>query len=1137
MDEHISSSQELIDRIGVMILGLDRRGRISLINSAGAALLGGKRSDLLGLDWFGHFIPPGDRDRLRAVFEQIMSGDLEPVAEHENFIQTLSGDRRLIGWHNTLCHDGQGEISGVLCTGEDITRRYEADQALRKSRDSFRRFVDHGPDAFFIFDRSGRFVDVNRQACQRLGYSREELLALSVSDIDDKFTPERVREALAEMERSGGPMIFLGLHRCKDGETFPVEVKVDLFEQQERPLFIGVARDISDRIRQERKLRESQDLLRVIIDAIPEIICIKDGQGRWLLANTYDLELFGLTEVDYRGRTDAELSTFAEPCLRESLLYCMETDEQAWQAGKPTRAEERIRRPDGVEVIFDVFKIPLFDQQGNRRALVVTGRDVTESRQRHEQYRRLFEESPLPYLSLDPLGRVQVVNQATCDLFGFERKEVEGQPITDFLTEKSARTLRENYPRFVQGAPFSGNDYEMRCRDGRIVVCQVTARVVRDTKGRPVQTQCILCDVTRQRKLEQELRENEERYRLLFERSPVGILLYDTELRITDCNERFAEIVGTDRERLLGWDMATLKDTRLILPALRSALAGSEARVEGEYETTFSGQTLYATMRTAPLYESDGRIRGGVAIIEDLTEQHRVEIEKSRFMSAIEQASEAIMITDLRPVVLYVNPAFETQTGYRFDEVKGKNPGFLRSGRHDPEFYARMWKILSQGRVWRGHLTNRRKDGSLFEVDATISPVRNDEGEVVNFVALTRDISREVILERQLHQAQKMEAIGTLAGGIAHDFNNILSAVLGYAEMVEVQLPQDSPVRKDVAQIIAAAHRATDLVRQILTFSRQEEDDLRPVKVQFVVKEALKLLRSSLPATIELRETINSECGSVQADSTRIHQILINLCTNAKQALGPRGGVIQVTLDELDSPDLPVDPRGGPSVDKGRWLVLEVSDNGSGIDPDILDRIFDPFFTTKKKGEGTGLGLSVVHGIVKGHGGEITVNSQPGKGTVFRVYLPVIDDEETGGETAEQSPIPGGDERIVVVDDDDLLVEIMERNLGGLGYRVTGFTDSKAAFDYLSRHVREVDLLITDMTMPHLTGDELTRRILSIRPDLPVILCTGYSEYIGPEEARALGVREFINKPVDNLILAGITRRILDEQARSANDH
>ncbi|MCF8055322.1 MAG: response regulator [Desulfocapsa sp.] len=373
----------------------------------------------------------------------------------------------------------------------------------------------------------------------------------------------------------------------------------------------------------------------------------------------------------------------------------------------------------------------------------------------------------------------------------------------------------------------------------------------------------------------------------------------------------------------------------------------------------------------------------------------------------------------------------------------------------------------------------------------------------------------------ELHQSQKLEAIGTLAGGIAHDFNNILSAILGYTEMAKGALPADSQPAKDLGKVITAGNRAAELVKQLLTFSRQGEQELQPVRIQYVIQETLKLLHASIPTTIEIREDIDYSCAPILADSTRIHQILLNLCTNAKSAMLGKGGILSVSLSEVESPETEL------GVKDGTYLILRVGDTGHGMDRDTMAKIFDPFFTTKARGEGTGLGLAVVHGIVTKLGGQITVSSKPGKGSIFQLYFPVVGIEESVKEK-DSTPVVGGKERILVVDDEAELAEMIQRMLTELGYNVTSFANSAEALQEFTRDTEAYDLVISDMTMPVLTGTELARKILSAKPGIPIILCTGFSEIMDEKKAKAMGIREYIMKPVIKSELAKRVRKVLD---------
>ena len=379
-------------------------------------------------------------------------------------------------------------------------------------------------------------------------------------------------------------------------------------------------------------------------------------------------------------------------------------------------------------------------------------------------------------------------------------------------------------------------------------------------------------------------------------------------------------------------------------------------------------------------------------------------------------------------------------------------------------------------------------------------------------------------LGRQLRQAQKMEAVGTLAGGIAHDFNNILSAVIGFTEMAMEDAPPDSALTHNMEQVLQAGLRAKHLVQQILAFSRQSEHEMKPVQLDRIIKEACTLLRASLPTTIDIRTDIRT-AAFIMGDPTQMHQVLMNLGTNAGHAMRERGGRLVVMLREATLEE--VREKGLPRMDAEAYLQLVVQDTGQGIPPTIMDRIFDPFFTTKEHTEGTGMGLSVAHGIIKSHGGLIDVESQVGRGTTFHIYLPKI---MPRAKALHQSalPLPSGSERVLLVDDETMLVDMGRQVLTRLGYQVTACTNSVEALQHFQNDPAAFDLVITDMTMPHLTGKELATALLKIKPALPIILCTGFSETITEETAKRIGIKAFILKPIVMSDLAETMRKVLD---------
>ena len=503
------------------------------------------------------------------------------------------------------------------------------------------------------------------------------------------------------------------------------------------------------------------------------------------------------------------------------------------------------------------------------------------------------------------------------------------------------------------------------------------------------------------------------------------------------------------------------------------------------------------------------------------------EKERVRLAAAIEAAVEGVIITDERGIIRYVNPAFEQMSGYPREEALGVPVTTLESGQHNDAYLKEMWNTISRGEVWAGQFVNRKKDGALYEVEATVSPIGDQAGNTTHYVSVQRDVTHERKMEKELRQAQKMEAMGTLAGGIAHDFNNILAAIMGYTEIALLEIPEEGEaMRRDLNEVLKAGHRAKDLVAQILAFSRKTEQEQIPLSLHVIVKEALKLLRASLPSTIEIRQNIPSDLGTVMADATQMHQVLMNLCTNAKHAMGEKGGVLTVELAPVDMGEEQM--VRFPDLRPGPYLRLSVQDTGYGIDLATMERIFDPYFTTKEKGEGTGLGLSMVHGIVTNHGGVIDVRSQPGKGSTFQVYLPRIELKQEPVETENRiEDLPAGHERILFVDDEVSLANMGKIMLEHLGYRVVISTNGLEALALFKEDPEGFDLVITDMTMPKMTGDKLAKELMAIRRDIPVILCTGFSETVSESTAGLMGITAFAMKPLSMKKLAETVRNVL----------
>ncbi len=524
------------------------------------------------------------------------------------------------------------------------------------------------------------------------------------------------------------------------------------------------------------------------------------------------------------------------------------------------------------------------------------------------------------------------------------------------------------------------------------------------------------------------------------------------------------------------------------------------------------------------------------ALEEAKTRRQRAQVEESLRKSELAfrglfNASPVGIALIVHRTLLKVNPSWCRITGYSDCALEGKS---LRMFHRNDESYERtghmIYDQLTHADRVITELPLRRQNGEDFEALVYMSPVDpqdSSSGFICTLIDITERKQAELEkarLQEQLNQAQKMESIGRLAGGIAHDFNNILSGIIGYAELVAMRA--DDATRQYVEHILQASERARNLIKQILAFSRRVEQDRKPMDYRSVVAEALKLLRATLSTTIEMRSKSPAAPVMVDADYTQMHQVIMNICTNAAHAMGEKGGVLEVSLNTVNTKDESRSDR--LDLPPGAYARLAISDTGHGIDPVHLNRLFDPFFTTKKPGEGTGLGLAVVYGIVHNHGGCIAVSSAPGQGATFSVYLPLIENISIQNNGHETKNIPRGHERILLVDDESELVDLGYRILSGLGYQVTGCSSSSEALRIYSADPSRFDLVITDMNMPSVSGSELAMEMLKVRKDQAIILCTGHSDYIDSEKSAKIGISAFALKPLTRETLATLVRTVID---------
>jgi len=763
-----------------------------------------------------------------------------------------------------------------------------------------------------------------------------------------------------------------------------------------------------------------------------------------------------------------------------------------------------------------------------------------QSLRNERMLRRIIDIVPSMIFVKNAAGRFLIANQAVADSYHMTVEALTGslhQTIHPDPTQVS-RMLADDRKALETGRPLYVPEESFRDHTGAIRWLEVIKTPCAALEfGEPVIVG-LATDITERRKVEAALRITQ----FSFDKASIGIFRIGANARILTVNDQAARSLGYTKEELTAltifdidplvnrdnwdriWQRLFDKGGLDVFETLHRRRDGTDIPVE----------------ITSNLLEYDGE-PFSIAFAQDITERKRtkraLETSERRFRDLFNEAPVMYVITANREKVPYikdVNNTFLKILGYSREEVLDTPLARYYTEDSQKELFEKggyqraldgQFITTERGLISRSKKTVQTLAHSLPEYDADNQVV----GTRVMFLDIgdRKKAEREAKqLEAQLLQAQKMEAIGTLAGGIAHDFNNILAAVIGYAELAMHSTVEDAPLQRTLRQIYEAGLRARDLVKQILAFSRKDKRELHLLPPAPLVKDALKLLRSSLPTTIEIGLHCESDILPIMAEPTQIHQIIMNLCTNAAHAMEPDGGrldvvVAQVRLSERDL-------RLHPGLEPGDYLKVSVQDTGRGIPPEILPRIYDPYFSTKDKSQGTGLGLAVVHGIVQSYGGAVAAYSEVGCGTTFNVYIP-SSKELAAVEDRERSDLPTGSERILLVDDEPALIDIGRQMLERLGYRVATADDSVAALNMFRKAPAEFDLVLTDMTMPKMTGDKLSIELQQIRPDLPIILCTGYNINISPEKALQLGIRAFIYKPVVEADLARIVRKVLDE--------
>jgi PAS domain S-box-containing protein len=804
------------------------------------------------------------------------------------------------------------------------------------------------------------------------------------------------------------------------------------------------------------------------------------------------------------------------------------------------RAEDRLKekKPAGPTPDEIDLKRLVHELQVHQIELEMQNEELTRAREEVEmvlaKYTDLYDFAPVGYFTFDEKGLISELNLTAALLLGTERAFLLNKPLSSFIQQEFQDRFYLHVQDVLGSLAKQTFDLVLKRKDGTSFDAQLESVAVTGAGRKAVWT--VLTDITERRRAEKIVQESEEWLMQFFDSIPDYCYLVSPEGKIVNVNRAALEVLDYSRDELIGHPAEMIfapKSQQKRARLFDRWLATGAVRNEEMTIRSKNGEERTVVLNVGSMRDQHGKIIHSTSIQTDITERKEMEQalreSEERFRLFFEQNNAAMLLIEPGSgTIMNANPAAAGFYGYSREELLGMNIGDINQLAPDEISLARR-RVIS-GESVHFVFPHKRADNQIRTVEVYSTPIKIKRQTVL--FSIVHDITErknaeeeKARLETQLRRTQKLEAIGTLAGGIAHDFNNILAGILGFTEMALEDTSPDNPIYQHLELILKGGHRGRDLVKQILAFSRLNKQEQEPVVLSNIVDEALRFLRPVLPATISIKKSLLGANDTVLADPAQIHQVIMNLCANAAHAMREKGGTLELSIANVDSSDEELSLWAG--LRPGVYVRLSVTDTGHGMTPEILEDIFNPFFTTKAPGEGTGLGLSVVHGILRDHGGHIAVSSEFGKGSTFHVYLPTTESIVS----VEAGPLPaiqGGQERILFVDDEELLVQLNLQRLSGLGYQVFTSSNSMDALTLFEAGPDGFDLVITDYTMPNMTGIELARALLAIKPGTSVILMSGLNEKILPEKIKEAGIKAFLPKTAGKRELAGLIRRVLD---------
>jgi PAS domain S-box-containing protein len=1092
--------RRLYDRAPLSYQSLDENGCFVEVNQAWLDTLGYTREEVIGKN-FSAFLDPDWREHFRHNFPRFKSiGEILGV---EFNMLKKDGSAIFVSFHGRIGKDSQGNFLQTHCIFEDITERRESEEMLKRIE----------------WMLSAKPVSIEKTSpANNAGESYGDLTLLNRNGLISRSIDKSILQKIASEY-----LDLLGTSSAiyeKNGDY-----ALGLFTSSWCSFLDSASRQLCNTDDNAIALASgkwhchescwTEASKKAIETEQPTDIACKGGLRLYAVPIFANNQVIGAINFGYGDppREEAELRQLAD-------IYHVDYEDLLEKAQKYDTRPPFIIEIARKRLLTSARIISLFVERN------IAEEALAQSENLH---RTLLKTIPDLVWLKNTEGVYLSCNQSFERLFGAKETEIKGKTDYDFVSKKMADFFRMNDLEAIKAeGPRVNEEWRTFADDGYQGLFETIKTPMLDSQGNTIGVLGIARDISERVSKDRQLKKLVRDQDIILNNIRSLIFFKDTQNNIIKVTESVATATGLPRHEIEGRhskeiypDMADKywEDDLEVIRTQKPKLGFIEPLPAAE------GKTKWLLTDKIPYFE-DGKVVGILVMATDITD--RVEYEnkliesETKFKSLFENAADAIYMVAMDGKILDVNSVAQEQTGYSREELLTMTVRDLDYRAIEERDKELIWEKIPIGAITTLSTHHLKKDHSRIPVE--ISLTRFKLNEEIFLLAFVRDVTEKLKIENQLRQSQKLESIGTLAGGIAHDFNNILSSVLGYTELALDDAKENPRQHDNLSEVLAAGFRAKELVHQILAFARKSEEASKAVELGSIVTEVVKLLRSSIPATIEIIKILEDR-SPIIASPTQMHQVIMNLCTNAAQAMQSRGGVLEVTMrNVMRESNQHIE---GHDYGKADYVELIISDTGVGIEPELIDRIFDPYFTTKDVGEGTGLGLAMVKGIIESHGGQIEVSSTKDFGTSFFVYLPLSVTQEMEQPIDESVPMKGN-EHILLIDDEPAIVEMGSRMLKKLGYTVTSLTNCLEALDEFKKKASTFDLIITDMTMPQMTGDVLSMELRKIRADVPIIICSGYSSKINKESSRAIGINAYLNKPFSKAEIAAIVRDVLD---------